>query len=258
VEPVSYLWRVLLADSFLQRNSWAPGVAAAAVLFLFGVLINLVLRQRDKESKTFDYRVISDLPILSNRPDNDGLKITYLGDDVDNPRIVRINFRNTGKQVIKSDEWLNPYIIRLNGSRLKDAVVTDESANDLATLIIDRNEGWVQLNARTLNSGASFTVQMIVDGENDTDMTISGVVVGETRPSKIIDTVEERNRTTRIYVGLIGAILFLSGWVLKLIGKEHDKVESVGNAALGVGILVLLFVFLNWASSIKKDEAKED
>lgn len=46
---------LLLADSFLQRNSWMPGVVAAVVLFLIGTGITLYLRQRDRDSKHLDY-----------------------------------------------------------------------------------------------------------------------------------------------------------------------------------------------------------
>lgn len=248
----------LLSNSFLERNLWVPGVAVAVILFLVGVLINLILRQRDKESKTFDYRVASDLPILSNRPDNDDLKVTYLDEEVRNPRIVRVTFRNTGKQSIKAGEWLHPYMIRLKGSRLLDAIVTDESADDLTKLIVDRNEGWVQLTTGTLNKGATFTVQMIVDGESDTDLTITGDVVDETRPSKVIDSNEERDRRTRIYTALGGSILLLSGWILKLAGATHSVVDTVGNWCLGVGVLALLFVLARWDDTRKKEEPKKD
>jgi hypothetical protein len=54
---------LLLADSFLERNSWVPGVAAAVILFIVGTCITLYLRRRDKDSKHLDYRILSDTPI---------------------------------------------------------------------------------------------------------------------------------------------------------------------------------------------------
>jgi hypothetical protein len=241
---------VLLAESFLHANPWVPGVVVAVVLFLLGWVITLILRKRDRESKTFDFRPIADLPILSNRPDDDDLKVTYMDEEVHNPRIVRVRLTNTGKQVIKATDFLDPYFIRLNGSKLLDTIITDESASDLLTFIADAREGWVQLNIRTLNPGDTFTVQMIVDSENSTDISISGRVEGQTRPSRIVPTKAELNDARdNAIVGTLGLVLLgLPGLVVAL-GPDNVAVNIVGWIMFGLGFVWLV---LAWRSAISK------
>ena len=108
---------VLVADSFLERNGTLLQIIAALVIAIGGGLIGRYLHSRDKSTKTFDYAVISDLSILSNRPDDDDLKVTYMGAEVHNPRIVRVRFTNTGKQVIKDTDLLDPYVINQDKGR---------------------------------------------------------------------------------------------------------------------------------------------
>jgi Low molecular weight phosphotyrosine protein phosphatase len=48
----------------------------SSILVLLAGIGGWWLRSRNKESKTFDYCVVSDLPVLSHRPDDNELKVT--------------------------------------------------------------------------------------------------------------------------------------------------------------------------------------
>ncbi len=231
-----------MGESFLERNSWLPGVVVAIVLFITGTAVTLYLRRRDKESKTFDYRVISDLPILLARPDNE-LKVTYMNHEVQNPRMLRVRFVNTGKQVIKAADFLNPYFIRLEGSQLLNTAITEMSAEDLADFAADGQKGWVQLTIKTLNPGDSFTVQMIVDNEDSPSISISGRIEGETRKTAIYPTKSELTLTREWFnIGLLVGLAFmvLSGLTFFGIGnKPHHHLAGAIGVSSGVVIIII-------------------
>jgi hypothetical protein len=120
---------VLIAESFIHRNNWLPGVIVAVVLFVLGTGFTVFLRYRDKVSKTLDYQMVSDLSLLVKRPNN--LKVVYYDQEVQNPRVVSLKFVNTGKQVIKEAEFLEPCVITCKDTKLLDIEIKDESANML-------------------------------------------------------------------------------------------------------------------------------
>ncbi|WP_139809753.1 hypothetical protein [Mycobacterium avium] len=91
----------LLADSFLSRNSWLPGVVVAVVLFLITTGLALHWRNRDKDSKHLDYQILSDTPIVTSRDRPEILKVIYGANKVSNPFITELRFKNTGKQLSK-------------------------------------------------------------------------------------------------------------------------------------------------------------
>jgi hypothetical protein len=108
---------VLLADSFLQRNSWLPGVISAVVLYIIGTSITLYFRQKDKASKTLDYRIIDDVPIFSGHDRPEKLRVIYgtadVNTEVNDPRVTRVHFKNTGKQVIEAADFLESFAMHL-------------------------------------------------------------------------------------------------------------------------------------------------
>lgn len=178
-----------LANSYLDQHTWLPGVVVALALGVSSIGLNLYFRHRDRDSKTLDYRVLSDSPIVRNRPDDDALKVTYLDEEVQTPRILRIKFTNTGKQVIRATDFLDSYTIRCQGSYLLDTIITDESDQNLVTWFesdgADPKDGKLTLTCNTLNPGDTFTVQMILDSDRPIDVSISGRIEGQTRKTEV-------------------------------------------------------------------------
>ena len=77
-----------------------------------------------------------------------------------------MRFISTGKQVIKSAEFLDDYVIWLENGALCAVNITDQSAANIANYLIYQHDpatGHIILNIGTLNEGDNFTVQMIVD-----------------------------------------------------------------------------------------------
>ena len=236
-----YLVPVLLAESFIERNGTLLQILAAVVIAVVSAVGGWLLRRHNQQTKTFDYRVVSDLPILSNRPDDDDLKVTYMGEEVSHPRIVRVRFASTGKQVIRDTDFLDEYVLRVRGSALLDVIVTDETGSNLVEWVADGRDpldGRITLAIHTLNPGDTFTIQMIVDGQNDTQIgLVSGRIEGESRPTSIEPTKMQLDDATAIGPGgTVAGILFaLLGFLL--ISSE----ETSGKVKAGLVVVGLIF-----------------
>jgi hypothetical protein len=183
----------MLADAFLEHYSWVPGVVVAVVLFALTWLFNLKLRQRDRKSKTFDYWVFSDVAILSHRPEDSQLKVTYLDQELDNPRIVSVMFINNGTEVIRASEVLDQFVVSVGDAWLVSVEMVRSSSPNLARFeaAISESRHEIRLTLATLNPGDSFTLQMLVDHEGMTEISVSGRIEGESRPSGRILTIPE-------------------------------------------------------------------
>lgn len=207
---------MLLAESFLEHNSWVPGAAIAIV----GLLINWLWRRRDRKTKAFDYCVLSDVAILSHRPDDEFLKVTYMGEELDNPRIVRVRFANTGTEVIRASEVLDQFVLTVN-AQVVSASIAEQSSRDLAGFklaVPNFPVCEVRLTLATLNPGDNFTLQLLVDSKDKADISLSsGRIEGESRKPGIYTTAAEKHDLTTdltrklfMFVGTVG----LGTWIL--------------------------------------------
>ena len=177
---------MLLADSYWQRDSTQISIGGAVAVAAITLLIMWLWRARDRQSKTLDYLVISDTDIVSahNRPEK--LKVVYGQDEVEDPRVTEIRFKNTGKQIIETDDFLEPVKMRRANSRILDYAVVEQSENHLVDKILvmpkPNEPGHVELFPRTLNSGDWFTVQLVYDGGgSSSDMVFTTRIKGQTR-----------------------------------------------------------------------------
>jgi hypothetical protein len=220
---------VLLAASFLERNSWLPGVVVAIVLFIIGTSVTLYLRRRDKDSKHLDYRIVSDIQIVRshNRPET--LKVVYGPLEVRNPFITEVKFKNTGKQVIEPEDFLAPVTILRPNAKVLDFNVVDESEKDLIdhiSQIVDppNEENPVEVVPKTLNHGDWFTVQLIYDVRKHENVTAAGRIRGQTRQSQVY---QEREPITRAGKKMIAglALCALLTFAL-LIGINYTALGS--------------------------------
>lgn len=255
---------MLLADSFIERNGTAIlAILAIITIVVAGVTVFLMWwwRRQDRQSKTLDYRVISDVSIITshNRPQK--LKVVYGPAEnlieINDPRVTEIKFKNTGKQVITATsdpdttDFLEPMVITRQDSRIVDFDVVEESAGNLYDKIEhvvarDGKPEYVQLFPKTLNPRDWLTVQIVYDGgEPDCLPEITGRIRGETRSSEVFMLDEERERglssglprTPLDYLALF-VIIFLCGGVAMVLSSDmHGAVFLIGVFLTGVGVI---------------------
>jgi hypothetical protein len=215
---------VSFADSFWERNSTVVSAVVAIIIgIVIGWLVPWIWRQRDRATKTLDYRVISDFAIMtSHRPD--GFRIIFGTVDVDNPFISQIRFKNTGKQVIETEDFLERFIILRPASKLLDFNVVEQSDQNLVRHIghIPERPGThetVGVTPNTLNPGDWFTVQLLYDGDPSSDPQITGRIKGQTRKPQVYLTRQERPRDTNMLPWSGGLVLLV---LLIFLAFQYD------------------------------------
>lgn len=179
------------------------------------------------------------MPIVVNRPEDTDLRVTYSDEDVDNPRIVRVRFANTGKQVIKGDEYLEAYKIHVSKVKLLDATIIEGTAKNLVpVLVVDSksDDQTVEFAINTLNAGDAFTAQLVVDGENPTEIRVSGRIEGQTRSPQAyqerepLSTRQKRRGAAFLFLGIVWAIAAL--YLARRHGHDPFAIMSGGFAGL--------------------------
>ena len=178
----------MTAQGFLIQYPWLPEVVAGTAGVVVTLFITWLWRQADKDTKTFDYRVISDIPIFTQRDRPEDLKVTYKNLDVSDPRVTQIRFKNTGKRAIEATDFEEPYRIERGSAGFLDYAIIESStpATELAT-IAELGAGtpeYIAIQPKTLNSGDWFTVQIVFDGVNQ-KVSVIGRVTDESRPTAI-------------------------------------------------------------------------
>lgn len=258
---------MLLADGFLEqneslfqfveRNGTAFQILAAVLATAFSCWFTWRLATKDKPTKTFDFR-LQDVAILNERPADTQLRITYEDTELRHPRIVKVQFANSGSEVIRASEILEPYALKVD-TRPISVALTSSSRPELAKLTSIEpppNEGgWWQIpiNLDTINPGQSFILQLIVDSEQPIKAGLSGCAENETRPPGLYTTEPHiRALTVEIRAASLGAIALigLGAWY---IVNGFDS----GGWSLAIGVLyAVLGVATCWAVLSARAERK--
>lgn len=212
---------VLLAANLLERNSWAPGVVVALVLFGF----SLYFRRRDKDSKHLDYRVLSDTPIVTSRDRPEILKVVYGAREVSNPYITEVRFKNTGKQVIEPDDFLEPMAIFREGAKVLDFNDVDQSEAKLVDhmeYVVDPPSHIrpVGVTPRTLNPGDWFTIQVIYDVEQGAEVVVKGRIRGQTRAPRAYEDREPLGAASKVFTYVLVSTLLGSYAALFYVSRN--------------------------------------
>lgn len=204
---------VLLAESFLERNGTAFQILATAIALALSGLGGWWLRSRSKKFKTLDFRVLSDLAILSHRPDDAELKVTYLDEELDNPRLVRVRLKNTGTEVIRDADVLEPIVLTIN-AQVAGMSVAEQSGRIIevfALTIEDFPKCRAELPIATMNPGDFVTFQMIVDSDESPKFAVTGRIEGQTRPPGDERLKDARAVATGSMLGGLSSALILAG-----------------------------------------------
>jgi hypothetical protein len=247
------LRRVIVADSIWQRNSTMVSAVVAVLILIIGLLITWIWRRRDKATKTLDYRVVSDIPIVTRHDRPERLKIVYGTLEVIDPFITEIRFRNTGKQVIEATDFLEPLVISRPAAKLFDFNVVDQSEDNLVEKIehvppTQDRPGKVNVIPKTLNPGDWFTVQLLYDGDPSSPSTITGRIKGQTRRPRVYLTRQQRSAgiglgapTSALLMGLFATLAPLIA--LSFLVPQQDSHRSptpLRVAAISVGVLIII------------------
>lgn len=243
---------MLAAESFLERNSTAFQLVATAIGLVLTGLGGWWVRNRQKKSKTFGFRTLSDLAILSHRPDDDLLKVMYGDEEIDHPRILRVRLANTGTEVIRHSEVLEPIVLTVS-ARIVSMMVDRQSGQIVSTFNLTAPNYpacEIELPIATMNPDDSFTLRMIVDSEEPPEMKLSGRIEGQTSPPAMYLTYAEQMAPRWLFssgaiVSGFFAVVGIAG--LLYIHSSHPQGDQViyayGFASTPLLIALFIFVF---------------
>ncbi|WP_133054116.1 hypothetical protein [Mycobacteroides saopaulense] len=238
---------MLLAEDFVGRNPWVPGVVSAVVLFLVGTGITLYLRQRDKDSKTLDYRVVSNIAIVTSHERPERLKVIFGKLEVTHPFISQIRFENTGKQVIESTDFLDAVRILRPSAKILDFNIVKESERNLVkgiSQVFPIDGGTVQhevieIEPGTMNPGDWFEAQILYDGDSGWVPKVSVRILGQTRKMGVYLTKQDRSYLRSPFAALIlSSIIGIVGTFTLWITGPSLAAGEVATALLPLAVSV--------------------
>lgn len=196
---------LILADSWLQRNPWASDAAIAVVGILATALVAGIVYAKSKKRKHIDYQILSDASLLSERAQSvDQLKVTIRDRVLVNPRVVTIQFVNTGNTEIVAGDFQDPIVVKHGGdARALDVSVIASSGQRMLERTTQHGAGqtYVEIIPRLMNSGEGFTIQLLYEGAEE--ITVSSWITGQTRPMQEIPA----QRFTTTFLGALADVV---------------------------------------------------
>jgi hypothetical protein len=229
----------LLADSLLERNGALFQIIAGFLIAIVTSAITWYLTVRQKAAKTFDYRV-QDVPIAIPPLFATELLMNLERSGIQHPRIVNVQFANSGSEVIRSSEILEPYALKIDTKPISVASV-ESSRADLAIVStvepVPGEPDWyrVPLLLKTMNPGDGFTLQLIVDSEKPVNTTLSGCAEKQTRPPGWYTTEPHMGAlTSEIRWATLGSVASIGAGISNLLMAHGDVWNLIVGACFTV------------------------
>jgi hypothetical protein len=204
---------MVLADSLIHRNIDAIGVASAIVTIV-GIVVTIIIYNRQKSPKTLDYAVEASQAIMASGSGHAGSRLQVIWTDnsdpsahvlptrpassqqpleppsllkarvLTKPRVANLYIRNTGKIPIDAADFQTPLTIEVGTGEIVDVYVTEVSNAGIYPLgSIANSDGSKRKQSfrpALLNSGDWIRVQVTTD-QTDAEPKVSCWIKGQNR-----------------------------------------------------------------------------
>ena len=152
------------------EQTWLPEI----VFFVLGSIITAVVLLLQRQTKTLDWELVADQPIVGAMAEYIGSSLTveWEGTKLEQPRVINLRIFNSGKREVLGSELQGPIGIVVPNAKIVAAYVTGSTpgAYSKGAVPIDRNVSIeygdvVKLKPEFLNRDDYLAVQVIVDGQ---------------------------------------------------------------------------------------------
>jgi hypothetical protein len=212
---------IVAAASVVHQTWWNAhsGVITlvGTMVGLAGLILAVVFALRSRETKTLDWRLLTDVPIVTEagqRAKDDEIRIVYKGTTLSNPRLVSFQLANTGKREITAEDFDGPVFVTTPFATMRSLQVLRyrEGMRQMPAIKLDSAADQCLIMGTLFNRGDWVDFQLLIDEWRDEDyerlantlqMRASGKqmrevaesAISDVRPGKIIVDVHIRGAT---------------------------------------------------------------
>lgn len=223
----------------------AIGGTPAVVSIVVGIIITILVSRyyflKSKITRALGWVPLGINRIVTRPVDNlsKGLSLTFGGELLRTPYIVRLRIANIGsREIVAESDYQRPLSLKFERSKCYEAIITRSSGTTLShpLAVISQPATAFDLPMPTLNMGAWIELEMIVDGETEYPQ-LSCMLVGETRP---IAPVPDRRRAAARSVSVVagGLSVFISSIGFGLMGLQSYNSMN-GPSAWSIALLII-------------------
>ena len=147
----------------------AVWVAIGSLIVAFASLSYTVYDKRRSTLKRIGWRIVADAPLLPRSPTKSWqqLKVVLENETVQRPRVVAVEFINSGRIELKKDDFaLPPKVTMPDGRILATEVNLRTHGSDAGTPVesVHVTENSVDIEGRLLNPGDAVVFRVLLDG----------------------------------------------------------------------------------------------
>jgi len=232
-------------DELLRDPLWT---FVGVILAVLAVLVTVMIFFAQRKTKKLSYEITSNTQLLGVKDEIQGkVQVLYEGKEVKNVHLLTIKFSNNGNQSISSNDYERPLSIEVNSdAKVLTYEVIDEEPENLGA-VVQLEENKIVLSPILLNEKDTFSIKALIsdfEGQPIIDGRINGVKAitryKEGQISFMVTTLIslvligfgalnlEKIELISIFgfevsMGVIGGVLFASGYLFMLIGMLKNK-----------------------------------
>jgi len=218
------------ASGWYTTVGGTPGVVSIVAALVITVVVSRYYFQKARLTKQLAWAPLSLSRIVTSPVSSvsEGLALTWNGRPLEMPYTIAVRVSNTGSREVLGDgrDYQRPLSVQFSDGTVYEAVITEAPGTVLETptSIVSEPCKEFEVPMPTLNSGASVTIEMIVDGETELPK-IDTLLVGETREINL--GAATKRRQVDFWSLAVGAIaIFLLTLGFALFGYQASTFEN--------------------------------
>lgn len=201
----------------------------------------IIVSSRQNKKKKFAYEVNSIFSVLKfDKNYKSKLEITYDKQPIENLTVLEISFHNIGDLSIKKSEFEDPITIEVLGAKriFKAEVLRGLEDGKMPELKTDDDSKKIIVEPLLLNSKDSFTINILVDGENVKTKITARIVDVSTIEDRIIKRKNQRAIASYIGMSLLGIIMFIIHFAVQELPTIFSSYLAPFFSGFGLGKLL--------------------
>jgi hypothetical protein len=168
-------------------HNWGGTLIGVAV-GVIGIVISLVIASTQRYRKFLTWEIVASQSILAAIETPKDLQVVWKGSTLTAPRIITVRVTNAGNREIAQTDYERPLRFLFEQTIVKNVETVEVSGPAPEQLAYEYGETSVRVTDILMNTRDYFVLQILVDGENEQDITVDCRIVGETQPIELVRT----------------------------------------------------------------------
>jgi hypothetical protein len=189
------------------------------------ILIPIIIYLKSTPTRSLSYKIINIIPLLDFREEvKDKIKITFMGNKVEDVTLSLIQFVNTGKKELTKDDFVEPITLIFDkDNKILTAEISESKPENLGVVLSSKDNVLTIDGIKLINSKEFFTIKIFTTKSFESPLKMEYRIKG----IKIKEITPKVTSLRLVIIGFALSVLLIYGGVFGFIFTHDGFFDSL-------------------------------